>query len=57
MMNIYVVAKDDSYLKKKIRLLEPEPCYALSRDDLVIWGKAKKYELQILNPEGKPIKK
>lgn len=56
-MNIYVVAKDDSYLKKKIRLLEPEPCYALSRDDLVIWGKAKKYELQILNPEGKPIKK
>jgi len=57
MMTIYVVAKDDSYLKKKIRLLEPEPCCALSRDDLVIWGEAKKYELQILNPEGKLIKK
>ncbi len=57
MMTIYVVAKDESYLKKKFRLLEPEPCCTLSRDDLVIWGEAKKYELQILNPEGKLIKK
>jgi hypothetical protein len=57
MMTIYVVPKDESYLKKKIRLLEPEPCCTLSTDDLVIWGEAKKYELQILNPEGKLIKK
>jgi len=57
MMTIYVVPKDDSYLEKKIRLLAPEPCCTISRDDLVICGETTKYELQILNPEGKLIKK
>jgi hypothetical protein len=57
LVTIAVEDRDDSYLQEKIRLMKPQLSCAVSGDDFVIWGNAEKYELQILNPEGKLVKK
>lgn len=46
----------DSDLKDEIRLLKPSLYCVVSKMDNIIWGNSERYELQILNPDGKLVK-
>jgi hypothetical protein len=49
--------KDDSYQRSGTRVVESSLYCTVDQDDNIIWGDSEKYEIQVLNPEGKLIKK
>jgi hypothetical protein len=49
--------EDDSFLKHKIKVFGPSIKCAAFKDDSLVWGNPRKYELYILNPEGKLVRK
>lgn len=56
---LFMISKekmDDSYLRDEIRLLKPSLFCAVSQNDYIIWGNSEKYELRVLDPEGKLFK-
>ena len=57
LMTIGRIEKDNSYPKREFKVMSPGLSCAVFKDDSVIWGNSKKYELQILNPEGKLSRK
>lgn len=57
LMMISKEEKDDSYLRREIRAMEPSLNCAIIQNDNIVWGYSKKYEFHVLNPEGKLIRK
>ena len=57
LMTIGRIEKDNSYPKRESKVMRPGLSCAVFKDDSVIWVNSKKYELQILNPEGKLSRK
>lgn len=57
LMTIARKEKSDSRLRREFKVVGPSLYCAVFKDDSVIWGNSKKYELQILNPEGRLIRK
>lgn len=56
-VTISAEARDDLLMKKKSLLLSPQLHCAVRKDGTLIWGYSNKYELNILNPEGKLVRK
>lgn len=54
---IYKVEMDDLYLRAEFKVRQPEVNCAVSSDGVVVWGFADKYELDVMNTEGKLSKK
>jgi hypothetical protein len=57
LMMISKTEKDDSYLKRERKAWQPDLLCVVTQNDNIAWGYPKKYELQVLNPEGKLIRK
>jgi len=57
LMTIARKEKSDSRQRREFKVMEPSLYCAVFKDDSVLWGNSKKYELQILNPEGKLVRK
>ena len=49
--------KDDSYLRRETIAWSPSLFCVVTQNDNIVWGYSKKYEFQVLNPEGKLIRK
>jgi len=57
LITISTQEKDNSSLERKSKIISPILSCAVFKDNSVIWGNSKRYELQILNPNGKLVKK
>lgn len=51
-MTIAEEDKDDAFLRREHMVIKPTLSCAVSNDDTVIWGNAKKYEIHTVNAEG-----
>ncbi|MDH5706622.1 MAG: 6-bladed beta-propeller [Candidatus Aminicenantes bacterium] len=49
--------EDDSYLRRETRAMEPSLYCVVIQNDNIVWGNSKRYEVHILNPEGRLIRK
>ena len=57
LMMIYKTEKDDSYLRRERTPWQPDLLCVVAQNDNIVWAYPKKYEFQVLNPEGKLISK
>ncbi len=53
LMMISKTEKDDSYLRSERKAWRPSLLCVVTQDDNIVWAYPKKYEFQVLNPEGK----
>lgn len=54
---LIVIAKEEQGIRGEFDIAKPSFYCDVSPNDNIVWGDSKKYELQILNPEGELIKK
>lgn len=57
LMTIARIEKKNSHRRHEFEVMGASLYCAVFKDDAVIWGNSEKYELQIINPQGKLIRK
>jgi hypothetical protein len=53
---IAIEEQDSSYLSREYKMIKPSICCGVFEDGSLVWGDSKKYELRVVNADGKLTK-